>query len=81
MKEIEKILKESKKCEENSPARKTAMLEFLREFVTNNGQVKSAELLGVSRVNLSKILSGKKGVGEVFLNGLVEKILKNDEKK
>jgi len=79
-KDIQKALKESDACEEKSPARKTVMLEFLRDFVTKNGHVKSAEFLGVNRVNLTKIVSGKREVTEDLLKKYVKKILENGKK-
>ncbi|NUM42600.1 MAG: hypothetical protein HUU45_13320, partial [Leptospiraceae bacterium] len=74
--DIQKVLKESKTCEENSPARKQAMIDFIGEFVARNGQTKSAELLGISRTSLSGYLAGKKKVSEKHLVQIVEKILK-----
>jgi len=78
--DIQKVLKESKTCEENSPARKQAMIDFIGEFVARNGQTKSAELFGVAQSNLSDYLRGNKYISEKLIRSLVKKILENDEK-
>ncbi|MCK6381905.1 MAG: Cro/CI family transcriptional regulator [Leptospiraceae bacterium] len=79
-KDIQKILKESEDCENNSESRKNVMLDFIRGYVTKNGQVKSAELFGMAQSSLSATLNESRYFSERLLRNIVKKITEIENK-